>query len=279
MPPVDNTDYTLFLNAFMKRIGFSGIVHGRKRPNIFILEELETLDRLVSDSHPDILCAESVTYAQYSEDIIIDSILKAKRPSRYRNKKITYCDIGANHPINMSNTYLLYCAGFRGLLVEPNPLLANLLKTSRPGDELCPVAAVGDQRKEALLYLPQFHETTSLRKDFILAYRSKQNLEQTKLEEIVVKALNINDIFDTYFANDEIDFLNIDLEGMDIEVLSAIDFSKHRPFLICIEPSSEIKGVGLSRADEAILDILSKNCYQLTARTPANMIFVWEDKC
>src|ERR1700757_1387281 len=48
--------------------------------------------------------------------------------------RIRYVDIGANHPISLSNTFLLYEAGACGVLIEPDPKNAALLRAKRPRD-------------------------------------------------------------------------------------------------------------------------------------------------
>lgn len=49
---------------------------------------------------------------------------------------IDYIDVGANHPTDISNTYLLYRNNYNGYLIEPNPELCNLLKVFRPKDKV-----------------------------------------------------------------------------------------------------------------------------------------------
>jgi hypothetical protein len=78
-----------------------------------------------------------VYYSQCGEDAILRFIFTAlKIPNP------TYLEIGAYHPIELSNTYLFYCQGSAGLCVEPNPQLIEAFTIIRPRD-ICvqPVAA------------------------------------------------------------------------------------------------------------------------------------------
>ena len=71
------------------------------------------------------------SYSQQGEDLIVESIcgfLKILKP--------TYLDVGAADPVGDNNTYLFYCKGCRGVLVEPNPALCRRLKEVRPKDTL-----------------------------------------------------------------------------------------------------------------------------------------------
>src|SRR4051812_46243595 len=69
------------------------------------------------------------SFAQQGEDLALESVfgfLRVAKPS--------YIDIGAGHPIIGNNTYKFYRQGGRGVLVEPNPKLAELLRQVRPND-------------------------------------------------------------------------------------------------------------------------------------------------
>src|SRR5262245_11707880 len=70
-------------------------------------------------------------YSGEGEDAVILSWL------RYHGSemsKIRYVDVGAAHPVRLSNTYNLYRLGARGILVEPDPMLARRLRRARPND-------------------------------------------------------------------------------------------------------------------------------------------------
>jgi hypothetical protein len=72
------------------------------------------------------------SYSQSGEDLIVKFLLEmmlGKRPKKY-------LDIGANHPFYISNTALLYAEGGAGILVEPDPYFAKLLRNKRPRDRV-----------------------------------------------------------------------------------------------------------------------------------------------
>src|SRR5262249_61061466 len=85
-------------------------------------------------------------HAQYGEDRIVLALLRALVCDRGGRsfQSICYVEIGGNHPIRNSNTWLLYKAGCRGVLVEPNPELAALLAHVRPRDTV--ISAAGCPR-------------------------------------------------------------------------------------------------------------------------------------
>ena len=82
-----------------------------------------------------------LSFSQFGEDLLVQQIL--------RKDAGIYLDIGANHPVRFSNTYHLYrFRAWHGLLVEPNPVLAELLRSRRPRDVVL-AAAVGKTPADA----------------------------------------------------------------------------------------------------------------------------------
>ena len=78
------------------------------------------------------------SYSQHGEDKFI---LKAIRDQGLDIAQSIYVDIGANHPTDISNTYLLYRNGFQGVLIEANAQLCELLKCVRKRDVVINVGA------------------------------------------------------------------------------------------------------------------------------------------
>src|SRR5579871_4904708 len=74
------------------------------------------------------------SFAQHGEDVFVTEYF-SKQPSGF------YLDIGASHPFRLSNTYLLYRSGWKGVTVEPIPRLGNLHRKRRPRDTLMPIGA------------------------------------------------------------------------------------------------------------------------------------------
>jgi len=64
---------------------------------------------------------------------------------------IRYCDIGANHPRTLNNTFALYQRGASGVLVEPDPDLCGALRKERPRDTVIEGRCRVDERRSAKL--------------------------------------------------------------------------------------------------------------------------------
>ncbi|MGA2058081.1 MAG: FkbM family methyltransferase [Bradyrhizobium sp.] len=83
---------------------------------------------------------------------------------------------------------------------------------------------------------------------------------QRVVDEVEVPLVPANDILAGHFPAG-FDFLSIDTEGCNLEIIESIDFGRFRPKIICIEASDDFS------------PIMKANNYEFLARTPDNMIF------
>jgi FkbM family methyltransferase len=178
---------------------------------------------------------------------------------------VRYCDIGANHPKYLSNTFGLYRLGASGVLIEPDPLLCRKLRSARPRDSVLNVGAAFDDRRSAKLKrLSDRAFNTFLPEQADLVVKSSQNWAnsggQRVVDEIEVSLVPAGDILAANFSTG-LDFLSIDTEGCNLQILRSIDLDRFRPKIICIEASDDF------------IPIMSANSYELLARTPDNVIF------
>src|SRR5436190_23516274 len=92
------------------------------------------------------------TYSQAGEDRILNFLFNS-----FGKSKITYLDIGANHPLMGNNTYLFYRDGGQGICVEPNPKLCRLIKKLRPRDKCLNLGLGNGSEKSADFYVMSSH--------------------------------------------------------------------------------------------------------------------------
>jgi FkbM family methyltransferase len=207
----------------------------------------------------------SETYAQRNEDLIVESLLapvlrRLDRPL----SSIFYFEIGANHPFQTSNTYLFYRKyGAKGVLVEANHQLAQQLKIARPQDQVIEAAVSGRHDATITFHQCAISELSGLDEAHIKSFGSN-----APIEAMVVANMHINALLDRY-ATRQIDYLSIDVEGVDIELLEAMNFNKYRPYFIQCEPSEHF----LPGASDKVSAMLEAKGYVLIARTEINMIF------
>jgi FkbM family methyltransferase len=205
------------------------------------------------------------TYSQCYEDIIIESMLLAHcRKTKYPIENFTYIEIGANHPVNTSSTFLWQQKyGMSGILVEANPNLIPPLEKFRPLDVIVHGAVYDQDIKSVNLYLGNEHEISSVNEDFV-------NNWQKKLADnhVSVPVIRVNDLFKKV-TNNKLVILIIDVESLDLRILKDIDFEKHKPFIIEVEPSDFfVKGTS-----KKMIEFLSTKGYKLVAATSVNLIF------
>jgi FkbM family methyltransferase len=234
--------------------------------NAFILNETSKYG--IENSHiPHTL---SATYAQCGEDIIVAGLLFAQLTKSGRPwNSVFYIEIGANHPISTSNTYLLYNNhGASGILVEPNPALHQAIASVRPRDRLVKSVVLPEGGATVTLHIGNAHELSSVRRDHIDSFGGFGGLGGVS-SSIDVVAIGINDLL-AQAGQREIDFLSIDCEGIDYELMRAIDFETYKPLVIQCEPSEHF-----SQGNRAkMINLLESRSYRLVARTEVNLIFL-----
>lgn len=213
-------------------------------------------------------------YGQCGEDLIVASLLKAFSIKTGKDlKEMTFLEIGANCPISTSATYLLANElEMSGVLVEANPALVDNIRRVRKESKVLHFAVTKEACDEAILYLGEANEISSLWESFVDTWPAEKG--GGVANSVKVPAITLPQILETYFSENTLDFLSLDIEGMDFMILKTMDFNKYRPFVIQIEPSEHFN-IGET---QNILKYLEKNGYYLIAKTDVNCIFL-DIKC
>ena len=193
-------------------------------------------------------------YAEFAEDVMVNRILK-------KIKKGFYVDIGAYHPYKGSLTYNLYSRKWNGMNLDISKSSIDLFNIARPSD-ININCAVSEFNGETYYYenSPINQQNSLIPQD---DNQKKIKIQSYKLSEIL-KMQNVNSV----------DYINIDTEGNELEVLMGIDFSKINPTLFTIEDNSfdlnnEIK-------KKKIIFLKEKN-YELINIIGVTMFFVKKD--
>jgi FkbM family methyltransferase len=213
--------------------------------------------------NPNIPAYMTETYSQCYEDIIMDSMIRAYIKSNGAPDGITFIEIGANHPVCTSASYLLQQRyGMTGILVEANPKLVPALQQFRPRDQIINAAVVDSDELTVDFYVSANNETSSLDERFVTVRTPGID------EKITVRTIRINTLLDMV-KGAEMVILSVDVEGYDLRLLQDVDFSKYRPFLIQVEPSEDYS----PGSTKNIIDFLTSKNYNLVAETDVNLIF------
>jgi FkbM family methyltransferase len=204
-------------------------------------------------------------YSQCGEDLIVSYIFRSRGL-----KQPTYLDIGAHDPLLFSNTALFYAMGSCGVNVEANPNLIEAFRLKRPRDKnIC--CAVTEKTGPCTLVVPDEGETLAS-----VATLESESREWPQGRRVAVPGRCLWEILDEYCAGSFPDFLSLDVEGMDFQILQQIPFECTKPKVICVETIS-YSTTGHGAKDENIARFLTNNGYLVYADTNVNTIFVLRD--
>lgn len=194
------------------------------------------------------------SHSQFQEDLIIDKLLKYKENG-------FYVDIGANDPVELSNTIRFYRKGWNGINVEPNVLVYNRLCEERKNDINLNIG-IAQEKGEFDFYrinpdvLSTFDKQTA--DDFVA--------EGYKLVEVIkVSTLSLENLISTYATDKKIDFLSVDTEGIDLIVLKSNNWEKYRPTVVIVE---------IDKGGDEIIEYLNEKNYELKFKNHCNAIFI-----
>ena len=205
------------------------------------------------------------TYAQAGEDAIIHFLF-----SSIGNETPSYIDIGSNKPYWGSNTFLFYQRGAKGIAVEPDPNLFSIFKSARPNDISLNVAVGFDNSKEADFFifdepsLNTMSEAEAIRRDKLGQYKlvSKIKVEVIKLEKII-----------QHNFSGMPDFISLDVEGIDFEILKSFDFDQY-PVPVWIVETIDYTVNYLKYKNIELIDYMKMKGYFVYADTYINTVFV-----
>ncbi|MCB9317245.1 MAG: FkbM family methyltransferase [Lewinellaceae bacterium] len=168
------------------------------------------------------------SYSQDGEDIVLLSFFEERK-----NYIGFYVDVGAHHPVRFSNTFLFYKKGWRGINIDPTPNSMRPFKFMRRRDINLEVG-IGNKETEMTFFC--FNEPALNTFDQQVADLRSKNPNYTIRKTLNVPIKPLAQVLNDYLPSDsKIDFLSIDVEGLDLEVLKSNDWSKFRPEFLLVE--------------------------------------------
>ena len=159
------------------------------------------------------------SFSSNSVDLIIGELFK-------NQEKGIYIDVGCNHPFIGNNTYKLFKKGWNGINIDLDYTFIDSFKFHRPKDDNIQIG-VSDKSGEQEMYF--HHERSAI-----------NTLENSRGENAIlkknIKTSTLNDIIEkSNFKNKEIDYVSIDVEGFELNVLKGFDLKKYKPKALSIE--------------------------------------------
>jgi len=165
-------------------------------------------------------------YSSEGEDLILKRIFDNKTNG-------IYVDVGAHHPFRVSNTYLFHKMKWTGINIDPMPGSKALFDRYRPQDVNLEmgVSATRQQLTYHIFNEPALNTFSSHKVEEYTQDPKYRVIKQKKIE-----TWPLADILDHYLpAGRSIDFLTIDAEGLDMDVLRSNNWKKYRPTYILVE--------------------------------------------
>lgn len=201
------------------------------------------------------------SFSQTGEDLIICRHL----PPVERG---TFLDIGAYHPFRFSNTRRLYESGYKGVFVEPSPILRAAFEKEYGADPeivLLPVC-VGAKNGVATFWDAGGDATSSLIVEETTKWTEAYG---TKFTPMQVEVVDVPELL-RRCPYSKFDFVNIDTEGNVWEIVKQFDFPSLKCKVVCLEWNG--------RQEQLYLEHLGRQGYVEIHRNAENMIFKFSGK-
>lgn len=183
------------------------------------------------------------SFAQHGEDRLILDLVGTEG---------TYLDIGASHPFLLSNTYLLYQKGWRGVTVEPIRGLWQMHRRWRP-DDVAINAGVGTGTSFPFYEL--YPDVLSTSSPDIAASITREG-HGIVIGEYEVPVVSGAQIMRDHFQDRELTLLSIDVEGAEHDVLRSFDFAAAKPRYVLFENRDFFGGTSSAALAAQLLDDL-----------------------
>lgn len=207
------------------------------------------------------------SFSQEGEDLVLSSLLFKLNGGKHNNDGF-YVDIGAHHPYRYSNTFLFYKQGWSGLNVDAMPGSMKAFNKSRSRDVNLE-CGVGQHSDSVKFYI--FNEPALNTFDENLAM-SRCNADWHIRTTVSIPIIPLSTILQKYvIPGRKIDFLTIDVEGFDLDVLKSNDWNRYRPSVVL----AETFGLSFeSLADDSIYDYMHSLNYIIYSKTINTTFFV-----
>jgi FkbM family methyltransferase len=165
------------------------------------------------------------SYAQEGEDLVLRRFFEGRKSG-------SYVDVGAHHPLRFSNTHFFYLRGWRGINIDAMPGSMEAFRAHRPDDINLELAISTEPR----LVYHVFNETALNGLCAEVAERRDGKHGNKITSRMPMQTRTLASVLDEHVpAGRLIDFLSVDVEGHDLEVLRSGDWKRHRPTIVLAE--------------------------------------------
>ena len=160
-----------------------------------------------------------LAYSHWGVDLIITKLLNSK------NKGI-YIDVGCHHPFLNNHSYLLYKSGWEGINIDIDYNSIDMFNFFRKSDVNIQTAVTNHKGEVDLYFYHNRAAKNTISKEFGSNAKEKKKINSDTLNNIIENSK---------FKNSKIDFVSIDVEGNEMNVLNGFNLKKYKPKLILLE--------------------------------------------
>jgi FkbM family methyltransferase len=182
-----------------------------------------------------------LSYAQNREDVLLNRLF-IDRPDGF------YIDVGACHPVFHSVTKLAYDRGWNGINVEPMPNMYRMLARDRPRDINLHMGLSNREGTSTFYEVPAAMGYSTFSREQAEDLRRKRYV----LEEHSIPVTTLSHVCEKYVGR-TIDFLKIDVESYEREVLEGGDWHRYRPRVVLIEATLPATNIPCHQQWESLL--------------------------
>ena len=190
------------------------------------------------------------SYSQVAEDLLAAFYLR-------RDQEITYVDVGCLWPIEHSNTYYFYQRLGKGVCIDPNPTIREEYEAARPRDQFfnCGVSSAAASMTYFQFSNPVFNTFSEVRAAELQAME-RRGRELIGQAEVQVRSLDsiLREADWRGRFGAVIDFLSVDVEGHEYDVIQSLDFAYARPKLVVLEAVIKAERGKGQQAHQLLLD-------------------------
>ena len=214
---------------------------------------------------------KKISYSFNAVDLIVNYIFKNKNNG-------FYLDVGSQHPISNNNTYLLFKRGWSGINIDLDKKNIDLFNTARPNDINLNLAISSDVAEKKLYF---YHDKSPINTlDKVVSDFQTATVKEIKR----IKTTTLNMALQNLKFNNKIDYMNLDVEGHEMDIFKAFDLSLYKPSIISVEfldldmKYLEFKNNDLQRiVNSDLYKHLLNNNYHFVNWLHGDLIFVHRD--
>jgi len=187
-----------------------------------------------------------------------------------------YIDVGCQQPIKNNNTYLLYKKGWEGINVDLDSGNIDTFNAARKYDHNVRAALSGEISEKDLYF---YHKKSPIN-TLVKEVSDFQKAKVTQVVKVTTNTLN-KIIENSPYANEKFDFMSVDVEGHELDVLKGFDLDKYEPKILVVEyldlsiSQIEIKNLNIENVlNSELYKYISSRGYILSNCLYSDLVFI-----